>query len=263
MKERNLNRMLFAVLCIFASLVPSGGQPQGVAPLPAAATITHVVDGDSFIARLADGQSRGLRLIGVNAPEMTDERDEVRTWAFLAKRFAVFHLQGKKVRLEYDWNVEDKYGRVLAYVWSQGGELFNERIIRQGFAYIFLQYPFRRDYQESFRGAQRQAVRQGRGLWAKKPPPEVSLTEVRSRMGDLVTVRFRCAKAWGGKQPVFLSSGEGQLQVLTWKDEGTVIPPAGQFKNKIITVTGFLEAEGNQPRMHVLFQPRMIRVTNN
>jgi len=263
MKKPKFSRTPFAALCIFTAVVLSGGHPLGAASLPTVATITRVVDGDSFVARFADGQSRGLRLIGINAPEMTDEREDVRTWAFLAKRFAAFHLQGRRVQLEYDWNVEDKYGRVLAYVRPREGELFNEQIIRRGFAYIFLLYPFRKDYQESFRAAQREAVRQGRGLWAKNPPPEVDLAEVRNQVGDLVTIRFRCAKARGGKQPVLLSSQEGQLQVLVWKDAGTVLPPPGQFKNKMIIVTGLLETEGNQPRMHVLFQPRMIRVTNN
>jgi micrococcal nuclease len=263
MKERDISRMMFVLFCMLASLLPSGGQSRGVASLPTSATIAHVVDGDSFIARLSDGQSRGLRLIGINAPEMTDERDDVRAWAFLAKRFAAFHLQGRRVQLAYDWNVEDKYGRLLAYIRTRDGELFNAKIIRQGFAYVFLLYPFRKDYQESFREAQRQAVRQGRGLWAKNPPAEVGLAEVQNRAGELVTVRFRCATARGGKLPVVLSSKDGKLQVLVWKDDGTAVPPASQFKNKIVVVSGLLEEEGNQPRMHVLFQPWMIRAMQN
>ena len=263
MKVRKLGPLLLAAFCVFGPGAVRGNPQPRIAPFPSSATVTHVIDGDSFIARFADGLSRGVRLIGINAPEMTDEREDVRVWAFLAKRFAVHHLEGRKIKLEYDWNNLDKHGRVLAYVRPWGGELFNEQIIRRGFAYVFLLYPFRTDYQESFRRAQQEAIRQGRGLWAKNPPPQIDLAQVRSRVGDYVAVRFRCAKVREGEHYMFLSPKPGELQVFIWKEAGVVLPPAQQFKNQMISAAGLLEKEGGQPKMYVLFQPQMIRVTND
>ena len=227
------------------------------ASLPVTASVTHVIDGDSFVAHFADGVSRGVRLIGVNAPEMTDERENVRCWAFLAKRFVVHHLEGRKIKLEYDLNKLDKYGRVLAYVRSGGGELFNKLIIRQGFAYIFLLYPFRKDYQESFRSAQQEAVRQGRGLWGKEPPPEIGLTEVQSHLGEYIAVRFTCATVKDGERFIFISPKNGELQILISKESGLSLPPAAQFKNKVIAVAGLLEKSERRPRVYILFQRQL------
>jgi micrococcal nuclease len=225
--------------------------------LPNNASVAHVIDGDSFVAHFADGLSRGVRLIGVNAPEMTDERENVRYWAFLAKRFAVHHLEGRKIKLEYDWNNLDKYGRVLAYIRLGDGELFNELIIRQGFAYIFLLYPFRQDYQESFRRAQQEAVRLGRGLWGKEPPPAVGLSAVHVRLGEYIAVHFTCGGVMDGKSYIFVGPASGELQILISKESGLLLPPAVQFKNKVITVAGLLEKGKRQPRIYVLFQRQL------
>ena len=245
--------LLAIILCSSNSLIEAPA-----ATLPATASVTHVIDGDSYVAHFADDLDRGVRLIGVNAPELTDERENVRYWAFLAKRFAVHHLEGRKIKLEYDWNDLDKYGRVLAYVRSGNGELFNELIIRQGFAYIFLLYPFRKDYQESFRSAQQEAVRQGRGLWGKEPPPEVGLSEVQGRLGEYVAIHFTCAKVMDGEGYLFVSPASGELQVLISKESGLMLPPAVQFKNKVIAVAGLLEKGKRQPRIYILFQRQII-----
>jgi micrococcal nuclease len=244
-----LMALLAIILCSSNSLIEAPA-----ASLPATASVTHVIDGDSYVVHFADGLDRGVRLIGVNAPELTDERENVRYWAFLAKRFATHHLEGRKVKLEYDWNKLDKYGRVLAYVRPQGGELFNELILSRGFATIFMQYPFRKDYQEAFRNAQQEAVRQGRGLWGKEPPPEAGLSEVQGRLGEYVAVHFTCAWVMDGESYIFVSPASGELQVLISKESGLLLPPAGQFKNKEIAVAGLLEKGKGQPRIYVLFQ---------
>jgi micrococcal nuclease len=253
-----LMALLAIILCSSNSLIEAPA-----ATLPATASVTHVIDGDSFVAHFSDGMTRGVRLIGVNAPEMTDERENVRTWAFLAKRFAVHHLEGRKIKLEYDWNNLDKYGRVLAYVRPRGGELFNELIIRQGFAYIFLLYPFRKDYQESFRSAQQEAVRQGRGLWGKEPPPEIGLSDIRNRMGEYVTVRFSCARVREGRGYVFLSPAKAELEVLISRESGVDVIPVNQFKSRMIVVSGILEKNGKCPRIYVLFKRQFQAQLNN
>ena len=81
-------------------------------------------------------------------------------------------LEGRDVRLEYDQQKIDKYGRTLAYVFvldyqKPGAEIFfNEKIIQDGYAFAYVKYPFRDDYMTRFRNAEREARENNRGLWA-------------------------------------------------------------------------------------------------
>jgi len=74
-------------------------------------------------------------------------------------------IEGKKVRLEYDWQNKDKYGRTLAYVFLEDGTFLNAEIIKQGYGFAYTKYPFK--YIKEFREYERQARNSGRGLWGK------------------------------------------------------------------------------------------------
>ena len=61
----------------------------------------------------------------------------------------------------------DKYGRTLAYVWTELGRLFNLDMIADGYAHEYTYYvPYR--YQQEFKAAQSDARTQERGLWSPK-----------------------------------------------------------------------------------------------
>ncbi len=74
-------------------------------------------------------------------------------------------VQGKRVRLEYDWERRDKYGRTLAYFYLEDGTFLNSEIIRQGYGFAYTRFPFK--YLEEFRKLEQEAREAGRGLWAK------------------------------------------------------------------------------------------------
>jgi len=65
---------------------------------------TRVVDGDTIIL---DGHER-VRLIGVDTPETKDPRKPVQYFGKEASEFTKRMVEGKKVRLEYDWQRKDK-----------------------------------------------------------------------------------------------------------------------------------------------------------
>ena|SRR5579864_4541539 len=86
-------------------------------------TIEKVIDGDTAIAN--DG--RHIRFLGIN----TAEKGE--SYSIQAKELNVKLTLGKPIRLEFDQEQKDRYGRTLAYVFV--GELFiNEQIVEQGLA---------------------------------------------------------------------------------------------------------------------------------
>ncbi len=84
-------------------------------------TILRVIDGDT--CRLEDG--RRVRYLGINAPE---EGDPHANEATLANNRLV---GGKTVRLEFHRSRQDKYGRLLAYVFVDD-TFVNETLLRQG-----------------------------------------------------------------------------------------------------------------------------------
>ena len=135
-----------------------------LAAAPAAAQrVERVVDGDTIIV----SDVGRVRLIGVDTPESVDPRRPVEFFGKEASAFTKRLVEGKPVRLEYDWERTDRYGRTLAYVHLQDGTFVNAEIIRQGYGHAYTRFPFR--HLDSFRGLEREAREARRGLWGATP----------------------------------------------------------------------------------------------
>jgi len=227
---------------------------------PESGTVVRITDGDTVTVKFADGVERRVRLIGVDAPEMDDPREDVAFRAFLSRRFAFHHLYRRDVRLTYDFAPLDEHGRVLAYVWSEEEKLFNDFIIRQGFAAAFLKYPYRKDYQDRFRAAEAEAREEDRGFWCLDAPAIISVSEVRSRLGEIISVRFRCAEISRKKSFLSLRSADGAIEALAPRSQLWFFPGIESCAGKEIIVTGFLEEFRGRVQI-MLFFPRQLRLT--
>jgi len=122
---------------------------------------TRVVDGDTIVL---DGNEK-IRLIGVDTPETKDPRKPVQYFGKEASEFTKRMVEGKRVRLEYDWQRKDKYGRTLAYIYLEDGTFLNAEIIKQGYGHAYTVFPFK--YLEEFRQYEKEARENQRGLWNK------------------------------------------------------------------------------------------------
>ena len=69
--------------------------------------VERVVDGDTIVVQ---GVGK-VRLIGVDTPELGDSRPDVAKMARSAAAFVEQTVGGRQVRLDYDWQRRDKYGR--------------------------------------------------------------------------------------------------------------------------------------------------------
>ena len=118
-----------------------------------------MVDGDTL---LLDRNER-VRLIGVDTPESVDPRRPVERFGKEASDFTKRMADGKKVRLDYDRDRKDRFGRTLAYVHLEDGTFLNAEIVKQGYGHAYVQFPFK--YLEEFRGYEREAQEAQRGLW--------------------------------------------------------------------------------------------------
>jgi endonuclease YncB( thermonuclease family) len=115
-----------------------------------------VIDGDTI--RLASGEV--VRYIGID----TAERGEPYYWE--ATRANRLMLEGKALRLESDVTNEDRYGRLLRYVYAN--DIFvNAELVRQGLALVYREGKFPDNkYFEVLRQASEEAAAEGLGIWS-------------------------------------------------------------------------------------------------
>jgi micrococcal nuclease len=144
------------LLAMLALLEPRGPPALGAAHQNDRCPVVQIVDGDTF--RCGDG--RKVRLVGIDSPE-TGQGEPGR----LARQALLRHLPlGRVVRLERDVRATDRYGRVLAFVWT-GATLVNEAMVREGWAVLYTVPPDVK-YAERLRRAQKEARARGAGLWS-------------------------------------------------------------------------------------------------
>ena len=139
--------------------------------LPDTARVRRVIDGDTV--ELADG--RLVRYIGIDTPEVrrrvgdrwVDDPEPFGQAASEANRRLV---EGQRVRLEYDVQTHDRFGRLLAYVYvavkGDGERMVNAELMSQGFARLLTIPPDVR-YVERFRALAEAARQARRGLWGR------------------------------------------------------------------------------------------------
>lgn len=105
---------------------------QGEGPRAATVTVTRVVDGDTVEVDL-EGETEDVRYIGVDTPETVKPGEPVQCYGPQASDFNHELVDGRTVRLEFDAELRDVYGRLLAYVYA-GHRFVNAELLRGGFA---------------------------------------------------------------------------------------------------------------------------------
>ncbi|MGB3682573.1 MAG: thermonuclease family protein [Rubrobacteraceae bacterium] len=130
---------------LFGETTQAGTTSEEIASCPTAppedaetAKVGRAVDGDTVeLKEPVDGYDK-VRLIGVNTPEMEGEDGSPEPGAKEASEFTADALEGQEVVLETDQEIEDPYGRLLAYVWlmpeTGDPEFFNSTLIADGYA---------------------------------------------------------------------------------------------------------------------------------
>ncbi len=125
--------------------------------------VERVVDGDTL---LLANRAR-IRLQGVDTPETKKPDHPVEPFGPEAAEFTRrFIAEGSgTVRLQFDRERVDKYGRFLAYVWV-GDRMLNEELVRAGLATAETGFRYSATMKTRFRRAEDEAKAAGRGIWA-------------------------------------------------------------------------------------------------
>ncbi|MBU0549370.1 MAG: thermonuclease family protein [Candidatus Omnitrophica bacterium] len=138
--------------------------------------VTRVVDGDTLVL---SGRQK-VRLIGIDTPEMHESdklfydaqksKTDIQSIMALGResyQFTRSLVEGKRVRIEFDAERYDKYGRLLGYVYLKDNTFINAEIVKQGYASL-LTIPPNVKYTDLFRALHQEARMNKRGLWKNK-----------------------------------------------------------------------------------------------
>ncbi|MFN7802451.1 MAG: thermonuclease family protein [Planctomycetaceae bacterium] len=126
--------------------------------------VRRVVDGDTLL--LKDGTR--VRMIGIDTPETKKEGTPVQPFGPEASEYTKKFCEGGTVRLVFDGERHDDYGRLLAHVYV-GDRFLSEELIRSGLARVLYRHPYSDAMKDRFRAAENAAKREKKGIWSLPP----------------------------------------------------------------------------------------------
>lgn len=147
--------------------------------------VVRALDGDTFST--TEGES--VRLLGINAPEIAHPDQAEECWGPESADWLAQQLNGQVVKLAFDAECTDKYGRTLAYVYASSSGtttlvdtadtgstsstfdvLINEESVRLGESIVFEDFDDIK-LRDVLYDAQAVAEREGVGLWGTCESP--------------------------------------------------------------------------------------------
>lgn len=128
--------------------------------------VSKITDGDTFYVMTKNSEKFKIRLIGIDAPESYNVGKKFRKEYFgkEAKVLATNLLKNKKVKLTFDVQKTDRYGRILAYAYLENGVFLNQYLVENGFA-VVATFPPNVKFVEVFTKAEKSARNKKLGLW--------------------------------------------------------------------------------------------------
>jgi endonuclease YncB( thermonuclease family) len=143
-------------------------------------SVIFVYDGDTI---LLDGGDI-VRYIGIDTPEIDHKKRKHEFMAQAARDFNTKMVKGARVKIEVDRERKDRYGRRLAYVFLQNGDMVNAILVRKGLAHVMLKAPNIK-YKAQLLDCQREAMKERLGIWSRSPA-----TEEKYYLGNKNSFRF-------------------------------------------------------------------------
>lgn len=138
------------------------------------ALVTRVLDGDTIEVQIED-KIYLVRYIGIDSPEAGQPLGQE------ASEFNRQFVEGKKVILEKDVSDNDRYDRLLRYVYLPDGTFINAALVGAGFARA-VAYPPDTRFQDYLNRVEEEAKGKQLGMWAQ-PAEATSVT----RSGEIPT----------------------------------------------------------------------------
>jgi len=130
--------------------------------------VSRVIDGDTFV--LSDSQR--VRMLGVDCPEISRQNKPAELFSKEASEKTKSLVAHKTVKLTFDGNAFDIFGRLLAYVWmtdSKGKDsvFVQAELLKNGFARISY-YTKEKRYYSLFYNLRNTARKKKLGIWSNE-----------------------------------------------------------------------------------------------
>jgi len=173
-RKRRLLLAVFIVTIFLVVATQSGwlAGPGKTAEInqPGLYVIDHYVDGDTITVNM-NGNIETIRFIGVDTPETHRPNTPVQCYGPEAAAYTQSQISRfGKVRLQADPldTNRDVYGRLLRYIYLPDGTLMEDQLLKNGYGFAYLDFPFSR--KEQFAADQKIAQEAKVGLWAACQP---------------------------------------------------------------------------------------------
>ncbi len=146
---------------------------QVIPPGEYIAKVEKIADGDTLTVRLENGQKAKLRLLWIDTPEKNEgykllrdvekcgtSKKRMKEAGQKATAYAKrnFH-KGDRVKVKIEG--QGHFKRYLALIWNKKGELYNEKIIKDGYACIYRKAKYPKYLEKLLEDAKKHR----RGLW--------------------------------------------------------------------------------------------------
>lgn len=232
--------------------------------------IRSVIDGDSIV--LNDDESTNIRYLGIDAPEVLTYGSPGDPFSEEAKRLNESLIDKGKIRLEFDAERYDDYGRTLAYVFVDNISV-NEEIVRNGYARALI-IGSNKKYADRFLEAQDEARSEKRGIWGDlstiKPPNEnnfflIKPSDATRHIDQRVVTRGKITN-FRKSDKVKVLKLEDELDIVLFPDSwGNFshfnIKPEEYYIGKPVEVIGKISMYRGRPNV-IISHPMNIRVLN-
>ena len=127
--------------------------------------LVKTIDGDT-IKVIYNGKEQNLRYLLIDTPELNHKQQGKQPFAEEATKRNDELLKSGKLEIEFDIGErEDKYGRLLAYVYIDGKSV-QQKLVEEGLARVAYIYPPNTKHLDPFKEAEKKAQQAGIGIWS-------------------------------------------------------------------------------------------------
>ncbi|MGM0410341.1 MAG: thermonuclease family protein [Bacillota bacterium] len=177
--------------------------------------IKRVIDGDTI--ETIDDET--IRILGVDTPEINWDEDTADYYGYKARDFTKEQLLNEKVYLEYDKEKSDDYGRTLAYIYLNNGQLFNNKLLEKGYAHLMIVEPNNK-YEKKFKKTAKKAREKKVGIWNRlnqleEEIPIISWEKAENYYGEEVIVKGEIVNTHQSKEVTYLNFAKNYWETLT------------------------------------------------
>ncbi|MBU4601209.1 thermonuclease family protein [Candidatus Parcubacteria bacterium] len=165
-----LSIIFIITLCLFAFTVvyfqPEIIEKEKIIKTPMLYDVVSVIDGDTIQVEF-NNNIENVRLLGIDTPEIASPYSEEECFGQEAKEYLKRLLENKEVYLIPDRQSsdQDKYGRLLRYVFLPDGLFVGAELIKNGYAYNYIYEPF--EFMKYFDFLEKEARSGESGLWGE------------------------------------------------------------------------------------------------